>query len=263
MAFGGPTVLHYFRELDELLRGRRTTLAQFAAGTAHLQLRPLVGVSLLLAVIYGECMGSFSLVNRPDPQYMQMLATGVKVPALFFLTLVVTFPSLYVFTALLGVSLGPLDTLRVVVAALAVNIAVLASFALITLFFTFCTTSYDFMKLLNLAFFATGGLIGLGSLMTMLQRIEQAAQPAAGPPRAGTPEVTAPSLMPWPLPAERTSARRVFRVWVVLYAVVGAQMGWVLRPFIGKPNLAFTWFRDRQANIFVDAGHTLAHLFGW
>jgi len=219
---------------------------------------------------------------------MQVLASGLKVPALFFLTVVVTFPSLYVFSALLGVRLGPLDTLRVVVAALAVNVTVLASLALITLFFTFCTTSYPFMKLLNFAFFAAAGLIGLGFLMSMLQRLEAAhvltppdlpggetetatsqADQAAGDsevewettqPPSGTPP---PSLMPWPLPSEKTTARRVFRLWVVLYALVGAQMGWVLRPFVGAPDLTFEWFRERDANIFLDLLQTLGHLFDY
>lgn len=44
--------------------------------------------------------------------------------------------------------------------------------------------------------------------------------------------------------------RLVFGCWVVVFAVVGAQMGWVLRPFIGSPAQAFTWFRVRDSNFF-------------
>ncbi|NCO90170.1 MAG: hypothetical protein COZ06_26330 [Armatimonadetes bacterium CG_4_10_14_3_um_filter_66_18] len=277
-------MLGWLRELDELLRGSKTHPQLLAKGTAHLRLRPLVLVSIALAVVYGVCMGCFSVFNRTDPQYLQLLASGLKVPALFFLTLLVTFPSLYVFSALLGVRLGPVDTLRVVVAALAVNLAVLASFALITLFFTFCTTSYPFMKLLNFVFFAAAGAIGLGFLMTMLQRLEAAHfAPAPNDPESGQgeaelpsmdglarstgeaeePDAPRPSLLPWPLPAERTAARRVFRLWVVLYALVGAQMGWVLRPFIGAPDLAFTWFRAREANILLDLIRALGELLGY
>jgi hypothetical protein len=39
---------------------------------------------------------------------------------------------------------------------------------------------------------------------------------------------------------------------LVLYGLVGAQMGWVLRPFIGDPEQAFTLFRAREANFFLD-----------
>ncbi len=55
-------------------------------------------------------------------------------------------------------------------------------------------------------------------------------------------------------------ARRTFQVWLVIYALVGAQMGWVLRPFIGSLSLKFEWFRDRQANIFIDILRTIGNL---
>ena len=35
-----------------------------------------------------------------------------------------------------------------------------------------------------------------------------------------------------------------------MFAIVGAQMGWVLRPFIGSPELHFSWFRERDSNFF-------------
>jgi len=55
-------------------------------------------------------------------------------------------------------------------------------------------------------------------------------------------------------------ARRTFQVWLVIYALVGAQMGWVLRPFIGSPTLDFEWFRGREANIFIDVIRTIGEL---
>lgn len=272
----------WLKELDELLRGSKTHATLLAEGTAHIRLSPLVLVSIVLAVVYGVCMGCFAVFNRADPQYLQLLSSGLKVPVLFFLTLLVTFPSLYVFSALLGVRLGPLDTLRLVVAPVAVNIAVLASFALITLFFTFCTTSYPFMKLLNFVFFAAAGLIGLRFLMNMLQRLEPIRSPATQQPQGesdgnageqGEGDATvgstddnkarSPGLMPWPAPPEHTMAGRVLRLWIVLYGLVGAQMGWVLRPFIGAPHQPFAWFRAREANIFIDLLRTVGDLFGW
>lgn len=35
----------------------------------------------------------------------------------------------------------------------------------------------------------------------------------------------------------------VFRCWVVLFAPVGARMGWVLRPFVGAPGEPVQFFR--------------------
>jgi len=280
----------WLSELDDLLRGNKTKKELLAGGTAHIRLQPLVVVAVLLGVIYGLFMGLFAVLSREAPCYEQLLATTVKVPALFFLTLVVTFPSLYVFSALLGVRLGPTDTLRLIVAAIAVNLAVLASFGPITGFFTLSTTGYHFMKLLNVFFFAVAGIIGLGFLLNALRRLEQAQQEAeeerekpqpaaliaepppgegaaAGEGSAPGPQPPAPPpqaspLMPWPLPPKRTKARSVFEVWLILYAVVGAQMGWILRPFIGDPKLPFVWFRGREANIFIDVLQSLGKWLG-
>ncbi len=44
--------------------------------------------------------------------------------------------------------------------------------------------------------------------------------------------------------------KTVFRLWVIVFGLVGAQMGWVLRPFIGNPEMRFTWFRARESNFF-------------
>jgi len=57
-------------------------------------------------------------------------------------------------------------------------------------------------------------------------------------------------------------ARRLFKVWLIVYALVGAQMGWILRPFIGSPDLPFTWFRQRGGNVFVDVLRTVAEMLG-
>jgi hypothetical protein len=47
-----------------------------------------------------------------------------------------------------------------------------------------------------------------------------------------------------------SSASIIFRVWVIVFAIVGAQMSWVLRPFVGSPSKPFSWFREREGNFF-------------
>jgi hypothetical protein len=59
-----------------------------------------------------------------------------KVPLLFLLTLMVTLPSLYVFSALANSRLHFVDTLTLLLAATAVNLALLASCGPVTGFFT-------------------------------------------------------------------------------------------------------------------------------
>jgi hypothetical protein len=55
--------------------------------------------------------------------------------------------------------------------------------------------------------------------------------------------------------------RTIFRIWMIVFALVGAQMGWVLRPFVGNPSLPFTWFRGRESNFFQAVFHTILSLF--
>jgi hypothetical protein len=38
-------------------------------------------------------------------------------------------------------------------------------------------------------------------------------------------------------------------------------MGWVLRPFLGHPNLPFTWFRARESNVFAAIWGAIQSLF--
>ena len=43
--------------------------------------------------------------------------------------------------------------------------------------------------------------------------------------------------------------------------LVGAQMSWVLRPFIGNPTLPFEWFRERKGKFFIAVFKAIINLF--
>src|SRR5207253_3644966 len=101
-----------------------------------------------MGAVYGVCMASFTMFQGGDQWWLQMVATGLKVPALFLLTLFVTFPSLYVFNALLGCSLSFTTLFRLLLAVLGVTMVVLASVGPIIAFFAVSTQSYSFMLLL-------------------------------------------------------------------------------------------------------------------
>ena len=47
-----------------------------------------------------------------------------------------------------------------------------------------------------------------------------------------------------PLIEKSERHRQTLRVWFFMYAFVGIQMGWVLRPFIGRPDLPSRMFRE-------------------
>ncbi len=304
------------KELDRILRGEATRPAALQDGTIRLPLGALFGVILLLAAVYGLCMGCYSIFREVDPavgrSYMQLVATTVKVPLLFFLTLTVTFPSLYVFNALVGSRLTLVPVLKLLIASLGVNLAVLASLGPIVAFFSVSTTNYSFMVLLNVFVFSVSGLLGLAFLLQTLNRLTvshagalRAVPPAArlepaqatnsaedagqsnapgndtGPAESHSNE--AGPLQPTeaieaevlPTPPDRDPSaldsveghvlgqhvKRVFGCWVVVFALVGAQMAWVLRPFIGNPASPFQWFRARGSNFFESVWYTFLNLF--
>jgi hypothetical protein len=240
-----------WRELDDLLRGRRTSPDALSEGTGGLRLTALVPMAVVLAAVYGLAMALFAVLTREPAVPEQLLASAVKLPLLFLLTLIVTFPSLYVFSALAGARFSAGSALRLVVAAVTVNVAVLASFAPITAFFTLTTTSYPFMKLLSVFFLGVAGIIGLAFLAGAMRNLNTACAPAEDPPAGADP----------PSPAGGAPERRArpdapgmgtFRLWMLVYALVGLQMGWILRPFIGNPDEPFVWFRERGGNVFAD-----------
>jgi hypothetical protein len=116
-------------------------------------------------------MGCFAVLKPGGPSYLQLIAAMLKVPALFFLTLVVTFPSLYVFNALVGSRLSVGAVLRLLLAALAVMVTVLASLGPIVAFFSVSTTTYAFMQLINVLAFGVSGLLGLIFFLRTLERL--------------------------------------------------------------------------------------------
>jgi hypothetical protein len=128
----------WLRALDDLLRGERTRGDLISSGRFDVPLRVFVPLAVVLGAVYGFFMGWYGYAGPGGVQ--QVIASMVKIPALFLLTLVVTFPSLYVFNALVGCRLDFRATLRLLVAAIVINLAVAASLGTILAFFTLSTT---------------------------------------------------------------------------------------------------------------------------
>jgi hypothetical protein len=85
----------WVQSLDSVLRGDVTRLSRLREGQVSVPIGGLTVLIILLGAFYGLCIGCFAVFNRPMPQYTQLLASTIKVPALFLLTLLVTLPSLY------------------------------------------------------------------------------------------------------------------------------------------------------------------------
>ncbi len=126
------------------------------------------------------------------------------------------------------------------------------------------------MVLLNVVVFASSGFLGLVFLLQTLHRLSVAQRPALDDPATPPPLASDASLafVEEPGALDRLGdqvlghhVKTVFRIWVVVFGLVGAQMSWVLRPFVGDPASPFLWFRPRTSNFFQAVASTLSNLF--
>lgn len=259
---------HWFYQLDRVLRGEITRPGLYWTQPLDIRVGGLAMVILLLGLAYGVCSGLYAACRPENPSYWQWCATALKVPALFFLTLGVTFPSLYVFNALVGSRLDMRAVLQLLIASLAVNLAVLSGLGPIVGFFAFSTTSWSFMVLLNVLVYTVSGLLGMAFLLQTLQRLNINPPGLPSPQhksiRENEPDRTSQMLDPQstePIHITRASeplsgqvlgkhVKTVFYCWMLIFGLVGAQMAWVLRPFFGKPQCDFQWFCPRGSNFF-------------
>ena len=174
----------------------------------------MAAVLCVFGILYGGVMGSYSGIF--GQRYLQMVYSGVKVPLLLTVTFGLSLPFFFVVNSLYG--LRP-DFGRVLGALLATQAGVtiiLASLSPLTLLWYVSFENYQAAILFNAVMF---GAASVGAQL-VLKRLYR------------------------PLIARNPMHLRLLRLWVVIYAFVGIQMGWVLRPFIGSPDSPVQFFRD-------------------
>lgn len=199
----------------------------------------------------GEVEGYGEIVLAPDsilaePGLWKLpLIVAVKTPLLFLLTLLVCSLALYAVNLVLGLRLHFLPTMTLMLFALTGTGVVLAVFAPIAALFTIVTASYHFMKMLHVLVFAAAGLFGVKILGEGMVRMQSSPD---GETKLG-------------FIGART--RLVLMCWLLLYCLVGAQLAWTLKPFLGTPYLPATPpFRLARGNIFVSTLGSVGQLHG-
>jgi hypothetical protein len=111
---------------------------------------------------------------------------------------------------------------------------VLASFAPLTLLWYASSADYDHAILFNAFMFAVASF----SAQWMLRRLYA------------------------PLIARNPRHRALLKTWLLIYAFVGIQMGWILRPFVGTPGAQPQFFRaEMWGNAYVVVAQKAAGLF--
>jgi len=178
----------------------------------------LVG-TVFYGFVVGICIGGWQILYDP-----------IKMPWILVFTLLLCLPSLYVFSCYLGSRLGLLQTCAIAFNATAIVSTILMGFAPVTWFFMFTAPeSHHFAVLINVVVFAVAGFFGVQFLLRGI--------------RAVYADVPTPPAV-----------EKMVRWWVVLYAAVGVQMAWLLRPYFTATDV---FIRPRTGNFFVAVMTTL------
>lgn len=185
-------------------------------------MRPGLLSVAVCGALYGAVMGAFG--GFGGDRLLQVTFSALKVPLLILVTMALAMPSFFVVNTLLGLRADFPAVLRAVAGTQAVMAVVLASLAPYTAVWYASTRDYHEATLFNALMF---GAASLSAQWVLRQRYA-------------------------PLVARDPRHRWMLWGWLVLYAFVGIQMGWVLRPFIGEPGKAVTFFRtDTWGNAYV------------
>lgn len=207
--------------MKSLLSDRERFFEEVVEGTAlGDKLRYAVVTIVGLAGLFGLIAGSYS-----GPA--QALSAGIKLPFLFFATFAICFPAFFVVQVLVGSKLRLAQVAVLVFGALALTSVLLAAFVPITAFFLITGANYYFQHLLNIAIAGVAGIFGMYALHEGLSVVCE--KRGVYPRKALT----------------------IMRAWALLFAFVGIQLAWSLRPFLGDRNQPFRVFGTYQGNFYA------------
>ena len=219
--------------IEAILRNRYRFFSEIRAGVdLGPKIRAMMTSSVLFLLLYGAVIGS-------QHSLLQALSSALKVPALFLVTVLICLPTLHFFHVLFGASLSIRQNFALILTAITVTSVLLLSFSPVVLFFMISTADYQLFKLLNVAIFAICGAIGLGFLYQGVKMI------AVVDGDTGK------------------SRRRMIVLWALLYAFVGTQLAWTLRPFFGAPGLPFEPFRDLGGSFYANVLASIGEILGF
>jgi len=217
---------------ETILRARQEFFAEIRDNIGlQEKIRAMLISSIAFMALYGAVIGS-------SHSLLQALSSAAKLPALFLITSIICLPTLYFFNILFGAKQSLSQNLALILTPITVTATLMFSFAPITLFFMLTTSHYQFFKLLNVAFFAVAGIIGMCFLTQGMRVVSDAEDQGARVRR-------------WAL-----------WFWILVYAFVGSQMAWTLRPFIGFPGAKFEVVRQLGGNFYANILASIGEILG-
>jgi hypothetical protein len=178
----------------------------------------LILSTIVFGAIYGAVLGSWH-----GPRLAAYVA--IKVPLLMLSTAAVTALFNWIVSALLGLRMRIAQTFALTLVPLAIASIVAASLAPVAWLFTQSLpgpspaqrTLHNVLYLVHVALIASAGIAGTATLRGVLVDV---------------------------CGGDERRARAVRFAWVVVYAFVGGEIAWMLRPFVGSVYLPVVFLRD-------------------
>lgn len=186
---------------------------------------PNTGTKLLLVnagffAIYGALLGI-------DGGLIQMVASAGKLPLLFLLTMGICFPALHVLNLIFGGKHRVQELLVLCLLAMTSIATITLGFSPIALFFYMTDGNFSFYLLLNVVMLGIASIFGLRVFYAGMRVLNQAGDEGGAKLR-----------------------QNVLRWWILVFAFVGCQMAWTMRPFFGGPDEQFAWLRQERGGNF-------------
>lgn len=191
------------------------------------QIRRIVIFAILGCAAYGFAIGIW---RSP----LQAVSAAIKLPVLFACALGITLPAFHFIGLHAGSKLQFKQTLSIIVSGMAVTGILMASFTPISLFFLVSDSSYEFLILLH---FFVIGFCSFGGIMTIQRSIKHIAKTRGEQFTEG--------------------AETCMIAWFFLFAFVGMQLAWLMRPWIGSAE-DFAFLRGAGGNFYVAIMKTLS-----
>ncbi|MEO0474246.1 MAG: hypothetical protein AAF206_31855, partial [Bacteroidota bacterium] len=116
---------------------------------------------------------------------------------------------------------------------------IMLAFGPIVLFFQLSGGNYNFLQLLHVGIMIFSGIFGM---RVVLDALRNACDNQAVYPKVGL---------------------SVFKIWVIIFALVGFQLSWNLRPFLGQKEQPFEIVRtDTRGNVYSTIFRSMGSLLG-
>ena len=224
----------------------RAALLDELARDVDLGAKLVVTVSAMVAgaALYGAALGLWR-------GGAQIAYAAIKLPLVLIATATLTMVFNWMAAVLLGLRVRFAQVAVLSFLALGVAAVLLASLAPVALLFAVSApvpslearTTHNLLYLLHTAMVGGAGFAGMAVLWGTLRRLAgRPKSPDGGRDSSGRPESTeglgqdsGPEARDrGALAGDRHRAKRIFAAWVLSFALVGGEVAWALRPFVGS-----------------------------